>query len=95
MLALSARSGALAARIGPRLQMAVGPVVVGAGMVLLRLIGPSGDYLTEVLPGVLVLALGLVITVAPLTSDGACRRPPSSTPGWPRRSTTTWPGPGG
>jgi len=68
MLALSARSGALAARIGPRLQMAVGPVVVGGGMVLLRLIGPSGDYVTEVLPGVLLLALGLAITVAPLTS---------------------------
>ena len=52
MLALSSRSGALAARIGPRLQMSVGPVVVGVGMVLLRLVGPSGDYLTEVLPGV-------------------------------------------
>ncbi len=56
MLAFSARSGALAVRIGPRLQMAVGPVVVGAGMLLLRSIGPSGDYVTEVLPGVLVLA---------------------------------------
>ena len=75
MLALSARSGALAARIGPRLQMAVGPVVVGAGMVLLRLIGPSGDYLTEVLPGVLVLALGLAITVAPLTSTALSSAP--------------------
>ena len=75
MLALSARSGALAARIGPRLQMAVGPVVVGAGMVLLRLIGPSGDYVTEVLPGVLVLALGLVITVAPLTSTALSSAP--------------------
>ena len=31
MLAFSARSGRLAATIGPRLQMAVGPVVVGAG----------------------------------------------------------------
>ncbi len=75
MLAFSARSGALAVRIGPRLQMAVGPVVVGVGMVLLRLIGPSGDYLTEVLPGVLVLALGLVITVAPLTSTALASAP--------------------
>ena len=75
MLALSARSGALAARIGPRLQMAVGPVVVGAGMVLLRLIGPSGDYVTEVLPGVLLLALGLAITVAPLTSTALSSAP--------------------
>jgi len=75
MLALSARSGALSARIGPRLQMAVGPVVVGGGMVLLRLIGPSGDYVTEVLPGVLLLALGLAITVAPLTSTALSSAP--------------------
>jgi hypothetical protein len=75
MLALSSRSGALAARIGPRLQMSVGPVVVGVGMVLLRLVGPSGDYLTEVLPGVLVLALGLVITVAPLTVTALASAP--------------------
>jgi EmrB/QacA subfamily drug resistance transporter len=75
MLAFSARSGALAVRLGPRLQMAVGPVVVGVGMVLLRIIGPSGNYLTEVLPGVLVLALGLVITVAPLTSTALSSAP--------------------
>ena len=75
MLAFSARSGALATRLGPRLQMSVGPVVVGLGMVLLRLIGPSGNYLTEVLPGVLVLAVGLVITVAPLTSTALSSAP--------------------
>jgi EmrB/QacA subfamily drug resistance transporter len=75
MLAFSARSGALAARIGPRLQMTVGPVVVGAGMVLLRMIGPSGNYLSEVLPGVLVLAAGLAITVAPLTSTALSSAP--------------------
>jgi EmrB/QacA subfamily drug resistance transporter len=75
MLAFSARSGALAVRLGPRLQMVVGPVVVGVGMVLFRLIGPSGDYLTEVLPGVLVLAVGLVITVAPLTATALASAP--------------------
>jgi len=67
-LALSSRSGALAARIGPRLQMSVGPVLVGAGIALFALIGPAGDYLTEVLPGVLVFGFGLAVTVAPLTS---------------------------
>jgi EmrB/QacA subfamily drug resistance transporter len=75
MLTLSARSGALAARIGPRLQMSVGPVVVGVGMILFRLIGPTGDYLTEVLPGVLVLGFGLAITVAPLTSTAMSSAP--------------------
>jgi EmrB/QacA subfamily drug resistance transporter len=68
MLALSARSGALAARIGPRLQMSVGPVVIAAGLALFTLVGPSGTYLTEVLPAVLVFGLGLAINVAPLTS---------------------------
>ena len=75
MLVFSARSGALAARIGPRLQMAVGPVVVGAGLVLLRMIDARGDYLTEVLPGVLVLAVGLAVTVAPLTSTALSSAP--------------------
>jgi MFS family permease len=68
MLILSARSGALASRIGPRLQMSVGPLIVAAGMVLFARIDASGDYLLEVLPAVLVFGLGLAVTVAPLTS---------------------------
>jgi EmrB/QacA subfamily drug resistance transporter len=72
MLLLSARSGALAAKIGPRLQMTVGPLVIGAGLFLFARVGfsagPSGNYVTEVLPAVLVFGLGLAINVAPLTS---------------------------
>lgn len=68
MLALSARSGRLAARIGPRLQMSAGPVVVAAGMLLLARAGPDPSYPDRVLPAVLVLALGLATTVAPLTT---------------------------
>jgi EmrB/QacA subfamily drug resistance transporter len=67
-LLLSARSGALAARIGPRLQMSVGPVVIGIGLVLFARIGPSANYLTEVFPAVLVFGFGLAINVAPLTA---------------------------
>lgn len=67
-LALSRRSGALAQRIGPRLQMSAGPVLIGAGLGLFTLIGTSGDYVTEVLPGVTVFGLGLAVTVAPLTA---------------------------
>ncbi len=52
MLLLSARSGALAARIGPRLQMSVGPLVVGAGLALLSRATGTGSYLTDVLPAV-------------------------------------------
>jgi EmrB/QacA subfamily drug resistance transporter len=68
MLLLSARSGALAARIGPRLQMTVGPIVIALGLALFARIGPTGNYLTEVLPAVLVFGFGLAINVAPLTS---------------------------
>ena len=68
MLAFSARSGQLSARIGPRLQMTVGPLFVGAGLVLLTRAAGPGGYLTAVLPGVLLLAIGLAVTVAPLTA---------------------------
>lgn len=68
MLALSARSGALAARIGPRLQMSLGPVIIAIGLALFTRIGHSGNYLTEVLPAVLIFGLGLAANVAPLTS---------------------------
>ena len=68
MLLLSARSGALAARIGPRLQMSVGPLVIAAGLLLFMRATGHGGYLTDVLPAVLVFGLGLAINVAPLTS---------------------------
>ena len=68
MLLLSARSGALAARIGPRLQMSIGPVVIGIGLALYTRIGQSGNYLVDVLPAVVVFGLGLATNVAPLTS---------------------------
>ena len=68
MLALSARSGRLATRIGPRLQMILGPVVVGMGLALLTRVTTDRSYLTGVLPAVLVFGLGLAVTVAPLTA---------------------------
>jgi EmrB/QacA subfamily drug resistance transporter len=73
MLAFSARSGALAARIGPRLQMSVGPLVVAAGMVLFVRMGPN--YFADVLPALLVFGLGLAITVAPLTATALSSAP--------------------
>jgi EmrB/QacA subfamily drug resistance transporter len=68
MLAFSARSGRVAARIGPRLQMGVGPVVVGVGLALLVRVPESSSYVSGVLPAVLVIAIGLATTVAPLTA---------------------------
>jgi MFS family permease len=75
MLALSGRSGQLAARIGPRLQLSAGPLLTGAGLALLML-APSGPgYVRYVLPAVVVFGLGLAITVAPLTATAMSSAP--------------------
>jgi len=68
MLALSSRSGQLAQRIGPRLQMSAGPIVVAFGLLLMSGIDAGDQYVSSVLPAVLVVGLGLAATVAPLTS---------------------------
>jgi EmrB/QacA subfamily drug resistance transporter len=68
LLLLSSRAGRLSARIGPRLPMTLGPLLVAAGFVLYTRIGPGSDYLTDILPGMLVFAFGLTLTVAPLTA---------------------------
>lgn len=68
MLLLSGRIGALAQRIGPRLPMTVGPILAGAGLVLLVRVVPGASYLLGVLPGLIVFGLGMALTVAPLTS---------------------------
>jgi len=69
MLLLSSRSGALAARIGPKLQMSVGPVVCGAGTLLLAGVDADSSYWLDVLPGLSLFSLGLVALVAPLTTS--------------------------
>ncbi|GAA0973712.1 Multidrug resistance protein Stp [Nocardioides aquaticus] len=76
MLVLSPRSGALAARIGPRRQMAAGPVVAAAGVVLMLRIGPGASYAADVLPAVVVLGLGLATMVSPLTATALAAAPP-------------------
>jgi EmrB/QacA subfamily drug resistance transporter len=68
MLLLSSRMGRLAQRIGPRWPMTVGPLVAGGGLALFTRIGADASYLVDVLPEVLIFALGLSITVAPLTA---------------------------
>jgi EmrB/QacA subfamily drug resistance transporter len=68
MLALSARSGRIASAIGPRVQMSVGPIVVGLGLALLARSPDGSSYVAAVLPAVLVIAFGLATTVAPLTA---------------------------
>ena len=68
LLALSARVGQVAQATGPRLPMTVGPLLLGAGLLLASGIGPGDGYVADVLPAVMVIGLGMAITVAPLTS---------------------------
>ena len=68
MFLLSKRFGALADRYGPRFFMAVGPLVAGVGMALLLRLGPDVDYLTDLLPALVLFGVGLSMTVAPLTA---------------------------
>jgi EmrB/QacA subfamily drug resistance transporter len=68
MLSFSARSGALAQRIGPRIPLTVGPLVIAAGMLLMTRIDPGDSYVSSVLPAVIVFGLGLTVVVAPVTA---------------------------
>jgi EmrB/QacA subfamily drug resistance transporter len=68
MFLLSMRFGALADRYGPRFFMGVGPLIAAAGLALFLRLDADVDYVTDLLPGLLVFALGLSITVAPLTA---------------------------
>ncbi|MGH2890209.1 MAG: DHA2 family efflux MFS transporter permease subunit [Solirubrobacteraceae bacterium] len=68
MLALSSRAGALAHRIGPRLPLTVGPLLIAGGMLLMTRIGPGAGYVPDILPAMVVFGLGLAATVAPVTS---------------------------
>lgn len=69
MFLLSMRFGALADLHGPRFFMGVGPLVAAVGIALLLWrVDADAEYLTDVLPGLLVFGLGLSMTVAPLTS---------------------------
>ena len=60
--------GALAGRIGPRIPLTVGPLVVAGGFLLALRIGADASYWTEILPALLVIAVGLSGAVAPLTT---------------------------
>jgi EmrB/QacA subfamily drug resistance transporter len=68
ILLLSPRAGHLAERIGARLPMAVGALIGGIGMLLFMRVRPGAQYMTSVLPAVLVFGVGLGVFVAPLTA---------------------------
>jgi EmrB/QacA subfamily drug resistance transporter len=68
LLALSASAGKVGARVGHGWPMTIGALVVAAGLLLLTRAAEPGPYVSRVLPGVLILGLGLSALVAPLTT---------------------------
>lgn len=68
MLLLSARSGEVGERIGPRIPLTVGPLLCAAGTLLMLRVGPGASYAADVLPAMLVMGAGMVTLVAPLTA---------------------------
>jgi EmrB/QacA subfamily drug resistance transporter len=68
MFLLSPRFGALAGKYGPRFFMAFGPLLAGLGFLLMLRVSAQVAYWSQLFPGVIVFAVGLSMTVAPLTS---------------------------
>ena len=50
LMLLSARAGALADRIGPRLPMTVGPLLAATGFLLATRVGPGAHYVPDAMP---------------------------------------------
>ena len=65
---LSKRMGRLADRYGPRLFMGLGPLTAAVGLGLMLNLHADVNYLTDLLPALVIFSLGLSATVAPLTA---------------------------
>jgi EmrB/QacA subfamily drug resistance transporter len=68
MFLLSRRAGRMADRYGPRWFMGFGPLVAAAGLLMFQRVDADPNYWTDIFPALVIFALGLAATVAPLTA---------------------------
>jgi EmrB/QacA subfamily drug resistance transporter len=76
MIALAARFGALADRLGPRVFLTAGPALLGVGTLLFLLVDEQSDFWTAGIAGLVLFALGLAMLVAPITATALSSAPP-------------------
>jgi len=69
MTSLSPTIGGLAAKLGPRIPLTIGPAVIAAGMLMSPLVTSGSSYWTGAFPMIVVMAAGMTIAVAPLTAS--------------------------
>jgi len=65
---ISPVAGAVAGRIGPRIPLVAGCLLVAAGLLAALLVNTGAGYWTGVLPSVLAVGLGMACAAAPLTT---------------------------
>ena len=78
MLVLATRGGALGQRIGPRIPMTFGPLVMAVGTLWLLVVGEDVTWWRDVAPGLTVFGIGLALMVAPLTATVMAAAPDDS-----------------
>jgi EmrB/QacA subfamily drug resistance transporter len=61
-------TGSLVERLGARVPLMIGPTIVAGGFAILGLSAGSSTYWTGLLPGLIVVAIGMTLSVAPLTT---------------------------
>jgi hypothetical protein len=67
-LALSARSGTLAARLGPRVPLTAGSLICAMALLLATRIDAHASYPTDVLPVVLLVGIGIPLVTPAITA---------------------------